>query len=164
MRFAKVVGGVLIDVDIGLPGSARRLSDNVWISPPNGLINGTVVEQESCGYFIITEVAKPVDQAGKVWVEGYAMSAGRPTQTWTLRNFTPGETTQATRKTNLTDVAVKARNAITINDAYLAIVSPTNAQNTAQLKALTRENTGIIRALGQSVDEMRDLLDSTSGT
>lgn len=164
MRFAKVVGGVLIDVDIGLPGSARRLSDNVWVSPPNGLINGTVVEQESCGYFIITEVAKPVDQAGKVWVEGYSLTAGRPTQTWTLRNFTPGETTEATRNTNLTDVATKARNAIAVNDNFLAIASPTNAQNAAQIKILTRECTGIIRALGQSINEMRDLLDSTSGT
>lgn len=164
MKFAKVIAGVLIAVDIGLPGAARRLSDDAWISPPGGLINGTVAERESCGYFVITEVVKPADQAGKVWVEGYAMAAGRPTQTWTLRNFTVDETTAATRNTNMTDIATKARNAIVANDTFLALGSPSNAQILAQVQRVTRECTGIIRALGRSVDEMRDLLDSISGT
>lgn len=42
----------------------------------------------------------------------------------------------------------QAAQAITANRAFLAIASPTNAQTLAQVKALTRQNTAIIRALG----------------
>lgn len=63
------------------------------------------------------------------------------------------------RVANETTLTGKARAAITANDAFLAIASPTNAQTLAQVRTLTRETTAVIRLLLGA-----DLLDSTSGT
>ncbi len=69
-----------------------------------------------------------------------------------------------TRPANLTDLTTKARQAITANDTFLALASPTAAQTAAQVKALTREVTGIIRLLGYTIDQLADLGDTTTGT
>lgn len=37
--------------------------------------------------------------------------------------------------------------ALTVNQTYLAVASPTNTQNLAQIRALTRQNQGLIRLL-----------------
>ena len=63
----------------------------------------------------------------------------------------------ATDDANRTSLQTKATNAIATNNKFLAITSPTNAQAVAQVQALTRQNTAIIRLL-------LGLLDSTAGT
>lgn len=45
------------------------------------------------------------------------------------------------------DLHAKARAALAANAAYLAIPTPTNAQNTAQTKRLTREVNALLRLL-----------------
>jgi len=99
--YANVVGGVILGVPAMPPGSARRISDQAWISPSGGLINGTVAEQESCGYFIVTETEQPIPAANQR-VEGptYIITAGRPVQQWALRAATPDELTSQTRFAN----------------------------------------------------------------
>lgn len=62
--------------------------------------------------------------------------------------------TAATNRGTLTD---KATAAIAANVTYLGIASPTNAQVAAQVKALTREATAVIRLL-------LDRTDDTAGT
>lgn len=57
------------------------------------------------------------------------------------------------------DLHGKARQALTNNAAYLALATPTNAQNAAQVKALTRQINALIRLLVGS-----DLLTATSNT
>lgn len=51
----------------------------------------------------------------------------------------------------LKDLKDQALNAIDNNDTFLAIPSPTNAQAVAQVQALTRQNSRIIRALGRVI-------------
>jgi hypothetical protein len=99
--YAHVVDNIILGVPAMPPGSARRISDQAWISPPGGLINGTVAEQESCGYFVVTETEQPIPAANQR-VEGptYTMVAGRPTQQWSLRPATPDELTAQTRAAN----------------------------------------------------------------
>ena len=55
------------------------------------------------------------------------------------------------------DLHARARQALTVNGAFLALSAPTNAQTLAQVKALTRECSALIRLL-IAVDGARDLL------
>ena len=51
---------------------------------------------------------------------------------------------------NRTNITAKGLQALVDNKAFLALSSPTNAQNAAQVKALTRQVNGLIRlVLGQ---------------
>ncbi len=46
---------------------------------------------------------------------------------------------------NATTLRERVEGALTTNAAFLAIASPTNAQNAAQVKTLTRQMSGLIR-------------------
>ncbi len=65
--------------------------------------------------------------------------------------------TETVAETNRRALLSKAQNALTANATYLAISAPTSAQNTAQVKALTREVNALIRLAVRA-------LDTTSGT
>lgn len=53
----------------------------------------------------------------------------------------------ATQRTNETTIRDRAEQALAANRTFLALPSPTNAQVVAQVKALTRQNNGIIRLI-----------------
>lgn len=57
------------------------------------------------------------------------------------------------------DLHVRARAALAGNATYLALATPTNAQNTAQVKALTRQHNALIRLIVAA-----DLLTDNTGT
>jgi hypothetical protein len=62
-----------------------------------------------------------------------------------------------TAETNRLALIAKAAPALAANATYLALSAPTTAQNTAQIKALTRQVNTLIRLAARA-------LDSTSGT
>lgn len=67
------------------------------------------------------------------------------------------EATEATRTANGATIGAKLDTALANNATYLALASPTAAQTTAQVKALTRQVSALIRL------ERRNL-DDTAGT
>jgi uncharacterized protein involved in exopolysaccharide biosynthesis len=58
---------------------------------------------------------------------------------------------------NLNTLRSKLQTALTTNTTYLALATPTTAQNTAQIQALSRQMDALIRLIANQ-------LDSTSGT
>lgn len=54
---------------------------------------------------------------------------------------------EASHQTNLNDLIAQASGAVSSNNDYLAIPTPTNAQVVAQVRALTQQNNRIIRAV-----------------
>ena len=61
-------------------------------------------------------------------------------------------TTDATARTNLDTIMSRMQTAISDNQAFLAIASPTNAQILARVTPLTRQIDGIMRVLGHILD------------
>jgi hypothetical protein len=55
-------------------------------------------------------------------------------------------------ETNRRALLSKASSALLANATYLAIGSPTSAQNTAQIRALTRQVTALIRLTTRALD------------
>ena len=62
-----------------------------------------------------------------------------------------GLTIDPTRVANKTTIESQALTALANNKTYLGI-TPTTAQNTAQIKALTRQMNGVIRLLLNKLD------------
>lgn len=75
---------------------------------------------------------------------------------WTSVAPPPGSPA-AVAMANLPTLQSRAQAALTANATYLAIASPTVAQNTAQTQRLTKECSAVIRLL-------LGLLDDTTGT
>jgi hypothetical protein len=75
----------------------------------------------------------------------------------TLEVGTDIETILTPTEANRDAIRDRARSALATNATFLAITSPTNAQNATQIKALTRECSALIRLL-------LSLTDTTDGT
>jgi len=67
------------------------------------------------------------------------------------------EVVETTLRTNRTTIEGRAVTAVTANNTFLAIGTPSTAQNAAQIKLLTRECNGLIMLL-------LNRLDTTNGT
>ena len=109
------------------------------------------------GWVEVIETTRPDDTATTTTEETVQLVAGVPTRVWTARAKTQAEIDGATIANNESDLVAKAKSALATNAAFLALSAPTNAQTLAQVKALTREVSALIR-LGT-----RELL-STGGT
>lgn len=63
------------------------------------------------------------------------------------------EAIQTPAMLNEATIRDRATTALTVNRDFLAIASPSNAQTLAQVKALTRQNTAVIRLLLGLLDD-----------
>lgn len=132
-----------------LPPSARRLDTQEWVM---GLATAPDRLVEACGYFPVTDTARPADDQTTTYDRSVTLVNSVPTVTWTARPKTAQEQANDTANANRTTIQTQAINALATNRTFLAIASPTNAQNAAQVKALTRQNNGIIRLLLNQLD------------
>jgi hypothetical protein len=72
----------------------------------------------------------------------------------TDRALTAGEASDLTADANANAVETRLRDALAANKTFLAIASPTNAQTLAQVKALTRQVSALIR---KAAGDYRDI-------
>lgn len=64
--FVQVINSEIIGSTNRLPGSARRLSDGAWLSPPDA--NWSITEHESCGWFDVADpLPRPADTVTDTW-------------------------------------------------------------------------------------------------
>ena len=131
MTFALVTANT-IQSEGGLPSSARILTGPAELlgGVVNDLYNLPVETQQACGYFAVTDTARPDDDAVNTYDRTIVLVANVPTETWTQRAKTADELTadkQAADRTAMQDAAI----------AYLTIAAPTTAQMRAQVQRLT---------------------------
>lgn len=139
-----------------MPDTARRLDSHQWVL---GLRSAPPELQQACGWYVITSTPQPNDTDTHTHDRSIELVDGVPTVTWTARAKTADELAAVAQVANAGSLEAKARAALTGNGTYLALAAPTNAQTVAQVKALTRQMTALIR-----LSLRGDLLDNTTGT
>ena len=164
MAFSYVVDGVLVTPRAVLPASARRLSDQAWVM---GLATASAADQESCGYFVITETAPPTPAANQRLVEDIVLVDGRPVQQWTLRAETPEEgairLAAENREALMAQVASNVATLLATVTALNEITGRTNANIndnpavaikdlTREVKTVARQTIRISRAFARVLD------------
>lgn len=104
------------------------------------------------------EAGADIANLGDQWCTDYGIDGlGLASPTETLAERAAREAAQEAAGANRRTVEQRARVALTANATYLALGSPTNAQNLAQIRLLTRECSALIKlALNE--------LDTTDGT
>lgn len=138
-------------------GAERRTDTGEWLSPPD--YAWSVEQAALCGFVPIASTPQPADTDTTTYERSVELVDKVPTVTWTPRAKTPAELAAATTTTNTATLEAKARAAIIANGTYLALAAPTNAQTLAQVRALTRQMTALVR-----LSLRGGLLDDTTGT
>lgn len=133
----------------GLPRSARRLDTQEWVM---GLASAPVGLQQACGWYEVVDATRPADDATTTYDRSVTWDGKTVAVTWTARPKTALELAADTANTNRATIQTQATDALAANRTFLGIASPTNAQTLAQVKALTRQNQGIIRLLLNELD------------
>ncbi len=147
--YALIVNNTATTVQGTLPDAARRQDTQDWVL---GLPNATVALQQACGWFAVTDVARPADTATKTTDRSIQNIGGTWTVVWTQRDQTADELASTTANTNRATITTAAGNALSANQTYLAIASPSAAQVAAQVRALTQQMDGAIRLLINRLD------------
>jgi hypothetical protein len=126
-----------------LPSGAKRLDTGQWITPYQG--QWTQAEHEACGWYGVTDTQQPADTPTHTHDRSVELVAGVPTVVWTQRPKTQTEIDNETEQTNAQTIRQQAEAALAANNTFLGLGTPTNAQNEAQLVAITRQVNKLIR-------------------
>ena len=138
-------------------GSEQRTDTGQWVSPPNRAWTDELAAL--CGFAPIVDAVQPADTDTHTHDRTVVLVDGTPTVTWHPRAKTAAELAAVAQATNVSTLEGKARTAVGVNNTFLAIGTPTNAQTLAQVKSLTRQMSALIR-----LSLRGDLLDNTDGT
>ena len=111
-----------------------------------------LVDLAALGWLPVNETARPPDTALTTFDRSVELVNGEPTEVWTERNKTTEELADDTYESNRSSIETKALAALTANNDYLAIASPSNAEVLAQVRVITRECNGLIRLVLNQLD------------
>jgi hypothetical protein len=154
--YAQVTGSTITTVSSQLPKAARRLDTQQWVmfieSTPAALL-------AECGWFAVVPTQRPADTATHTHSRSVELVGGVPTVVWTSVPKPPSQVQAETRDATRDSIETKARSALTANQTFLDLASPTNAQIVAQVRSLTRQANGLIKTLFAG-----NLLDNDGGT
>lgn len=152
--YAHVVNNTIDQTAGVLPSQATRLDDPTKIVL--GFPTASITDQQACGWYAVTDVAQPADTPTKTSDRSLTLVANVPTVTWTSRNKTQAEIDATTANTNGTNIRSLAQGAIATNVAALALTNPTAANNTyiALASPTTAQQTAQVKALSQQVNAL----------
>lgn len=102
-------------------------------------------EKQAAGYWEVVSAARPPDTASVTYTRALALVGGIPTESWVQRAKTAAELERDTQAANEATIRAAMVAAVATNVNHIAIASPSVAQNTAQIKALSRQNNHLIR-------------------
>lgn len=122
-----------------------KMSDGALLGPPE--TGWTTELAQLCGFAVVAETAQPADTATQTYTRSLTFPGGVPTVTWTVRLKSQAQLDAVTANTTAATITTQATTALGVNRTFLALATPTNAQVVAQVRALTRQNNGIIRLL-----------------
>ena len=129
-----------------------KLSDGALLGPPD---TGWTPELAALvGFVTVVETAAPAVTTSQVAESAVTLPDGIPTRTWTVRPKTPAELAADTATANGVTVRTRAELGLATNSTFLAVASPSNAQTVAQVKALTRQVSGLIRLTLGKLDDI----------
>lgn len=153
MSSAYVVGGTVQQERASVPDSGKRLDTGQWVS---GLPVASAAVQQACGWYTVTDVAKPADTPTTTNDRSLTVVGGVPTVTWTQRAKTAAEQTADTANTNQASVVTNLNQDMVAMQAIIDATNATINANPAQyIKDIARMN----RRLGR-----RALSDYTGST
>ena len=112
----------------------------------------TEAELNQCGWFKVATVPRPADTPTTTYDRSVIVTLTVPTELWTARNKTQAELDADRDAANNTTIRQQANTALDNNRTYLAIATPTVAQVTAQVRALTQQMNGVIRLVLGKLD------------
>lgn len=98
--------------------------------------------------------SREVVDLGKRLVTTYEADAKATLKLTAERAMSDEEVATLTAAENERTIDDRVRKALEVNKTFLALASPTNAQTLAQVKALTRQVSGIIRILVREFGEV----------
>jgi len=101
---------------------------------------------EQDGWSDVVDVKPVLNQDDVVTETAINLINGIPTVIYTV------DTSVKPKQVNMRTLDQRLVDALAANQTYLAIVGPTNAQNTAQIKSLTRQVSALIRLFRRQLD------------
>ena len=153
MSYALVQDDEIVSVG-RMPKAARNVTTGGWILPYNGLWADE--ERTAAGYYKVVDTVRPEDDLTTTYDKSIELIADVPTVVWTARDKTQEEidaaaakviadAAQAAQDILMSDTEASARTGFANNKDYLGLPAPTTQESVAQIEALTRQVSGLIR-------------------
>lgn len=142
MSYVFVINGVWKQIDVALPVRSRRINtDGMEVL----VREGTLADQEACGFYKITTVTPPSISDNQRLERTVEFINGSWTEVWTVRQETSEENTTRVRNDNLTTLRSQAETGLNMLQAIIDDTNVTNADAVNYIKDQARILRKVIR-------------------